>query len=60
MIRDYIREAAAQEGLLPHIRLGHRVEAAHWDSGVARWTVDVRHADAVLHFSCRLLFFCSG
>ena len=59
-IRDYIRETASEEGVLPRVRFGHRVTAAHWDSGRARWTVEVDAAGEPLRFSCRFLFACSG
>lgn len=59
-IRDYIRDTARAHGIDRHIRYGHRVTAAAWDSRQARWTVQVRAGDAALRFSCRFLFFCSG
>jgi cation diffusion facilitator CzcD-associated flavoprotein CzcO len=59
-IRDYIQQTARDEGVLPHIRFGHRVNAAHWDSASARWTLEVVAAGARLRFTCRFLFFCSG
>jgi cation diffusion facilitator CzcD-associated flavoprotein CzcO len=59
-IRDYIRETAREDGLLPRIRFGHRVTAAHWDSGRARWEVQVEARGESQRFHCRFLFFCSG
>lgn len=59
-IRDYIRDTAREEGVLPHIRFGHRVQAAHWDSAAARWTVEAESGGQSLRFTCRFLFFCSG
>ena len=59
-IRDYIRDTAREEGVLPHIRFRHRVRAAHWDSARARWTVEADHGGTPVCFTCRFLFFCSG
>jgi cation diffusion facilitator CzcD-associated flavoprotein CzcO len=59
-IRNYIEETAREQGVLPHIRFGHRVTAAHWDSASARWTLDVTAGAEVLRFTCRFVFFCSG
>ncbi len=59
-IRDYIRDTARDEGILPHIRFGHHVTAANWDSGSARWLVDAESGGEALLLSCHFLFFCSG
>src|SRR5882757_4977150 len=44
-ILTYIRSTAREFGIEDLIRYGHRVISADWDSGRARWTVRVRHAD---------------
>lgn len=36
-IQQYLRTAAAQEGLLPHLRLGTALQDAAWDAGTVRW-----------------------
>ncbi len=36
-IRDYLRRAAADEGLLEHVRFGCEVESASWDAELRRW-----------------------
>ena len=36
-IHDYLRKAAAEEGVLPHVRLGTALESAAWDEGARRW-----------------------
>jgi cation diffusion facilitator CzcD-associated flavoprotein CzcO len=59
-IRDYIRDTAREEGVLPHIRYGHSVKTANWDSASARWIVEAESAGEALRFTCRFLFFCSG
>ncbi|MBI2769404.1 MAG: NAD(P)/FAD-dependent oxidoreductase [Burkholderiales bacterium] len=61
VIRDYVAGTARAEGIEPHIRFGHRVSGAAWDSAQARWTVTARRDDGQdVCFSCRFLFFCSG
>jgi monooxygenase len=59
-IRDYIHETALEEGLLPHIRFGHSVTAAHWDSTHAHWQVQIAAGGEPQRLHCRFLFFCSG
>jgi monooxygenase len=39
VIRDYVVATARQEGIDGHIRFGHRVTGADWDSAQARWNV---------------------
>lgn len=46
-IQAYLAEAAEEQGLLPHIRLGHRITTAAWSSDEGRWTLTgVRQTDA--------------
>lgn len=60
-IRSYIRETAEEHGITRHIRFGHKVEAAAWDSAAARWTVTARLADGgSTQIRCRFLYMCSG
>lgn len=39
-ILDYLRKAAAEEGVVPHVRFGTALEAAAWDTRVGRWRLD--------------------
>ncbi len=39
-IRDYIRDVAEREGLLPHVRFGCEVLEARWDDRAQRWTLE--------------------
>ena len=55
-IRAYIRETAAEHGINQHIRFGHKVAAAAWDSETARWTVTTSKGA----LTCRFLYMCSG
>lgn len=36
-IQQYLRSAAVQEGLSPHLRLGTELQDAEWDGAAARW-----------------------
>ncbi|MGZ5194297.1 MAG: flavin-containing monooxygenase [Ramlibacter sp.] len=61
LIREYVTATAREEGIDRHIRFGHRVTGAQWDSQQARWTVSAATGDgASAHITCRFLFFCSG
>ena len=55
-IRSYIRETATEHGINQHIRFGHKVTNAAWDSETARWTVTTNKAT----LTCRFLYMCSG
>ncbi|MDQ6881035.1 MAG: NAD(P)/FAD-dependent oxidoreductase, partial [Pseudomonadota bacterium] len=59
-IRDYVAATAGEEGIDRHIRFGHRVTGADWDSGQARWTVAAATGAGDERLCCRFLFFCSG
>ncbi|MCG2595733.1 NAD(P)/FAD-dependent oxidoreductase [Ramlibacter sp. XY19] len=59
-IREYVRETARVHGIDRHIRFGHRVTAAAWNTQEARWTVTVATAAGEQQLRCRFLFFCSG
>jgi monooxygenase len=61
LIREYVTETAREEGTDRHIRFGHRVTDAQWDSKPARWTVSAATGDGgTARIACRFLFFCSG
>jgi monooxygenase len=60
-IRDYVRAAAAEHGVDHHVRYGHRVLSADWDSPSARWTLTVAVADGeLLKLSADFVHFTSG
>ncbi len=60
-IREYVAETAREEGIDKHIRFGHRVTGAQWDSVQARWSVSASTEESgALRMTCRFLFFCSG
>jgi monooxygenase len=61
LIREYVTETAREEGIARHIRFGHRVTGAQWDSQQARWMVSAATGDGgTANIACRFLFFCSG
>ena len=61
-IRAYIKDTAHEHGLLPHIRFGHKLLRASWDSGQARWTLElaVGPEQTPRRISCNFLHFCAG
>ncbi|KXK59374.1 FAD-containing monooxygenase EthA [Micromonospora rosaria] len=61
-ILRYVRETAREYGVDAHIRFGHRVVAAEWDSATARWTVRVQRDDTAepTVLTCSFLHACTG
>lgn len=64
-IMAYLRETVAENDIGRHIRFGHQVRSAHWNSDTARWTVQAEAAAAdgtaeQHEFTCSFLFMCSG
>ncbi len=60
-ILSYLVATARKYGIDQRIRLGHKVVAASWSSGHARWTVTVERAGGVREeMTCGFLQLCSG
>jgi len=60
-ILDYVRSTAREHGIERHIRYGHKVVGASWDSRSALWTVETRLADGERRtLRARFLYLCSG
>ncbi len=60
-ILDYIRETAAEYRVEDHIRYGHTVTAAAWDTPSARWTVTATLADGrTATYTANVLLMCAG
>ncbi len=61
-IMSYLRETVAEHGVGPHIRFGHLVRRAEWDSASATWTVTAeRRSDGTtVTITAGFLFMCSG
>ena len=59
-ILDYLRTVASEYGVDRLIRYRHRVVAASWDSGTARWTVEVDRDGEVVTLTAGFLWGCGG
>jgi monooxygenase len=61
-ILAYIRDTAREFGVDRRVRFGHRVVAADWDHGTARWTVTAERTDTGgrVQLTCSWLSVCSG
>jgi cation diffusion facilitator CzcD-associated flavoprotein CzcO len=61
-IQRYLGEVIAEDDLARHIRYGHRVLTASWDSATARWSVEAERTDtgARVAFTAGFLWMCQG
>src|SRR5882757_6838361 len=59
-ILEYVKEAAAENGIDKNIRYGHRVVAADWSDADNLWTVTVDRDGQQEKLTCSFLFACSG
>ena len=64
-IREYITATARDEGIDGHIRFGHEIKRAAWNSDQAQWIVEaVRKSpdgrDEPVTLTCNFLFSCAG
>ncbi len=59
-ILDYLRETAREYDVEQHMRFGHRVVRAAWDSKDALWSVDCDTPDGPTTLRCRFLWSCTG
>ncbi|MEY4578886.1 MAG: hypothetical protein RL701_3589 [Pseudomonadota bacterium] len=66
-IRDYIRDAARENGIDRKIRMSHRVTRAAWSSARSRWALDVQRGSRAgeaeqesTRLTCSFLYVCSG
>ena len=59
-ILDYVRDTAREYGVDRHVRFGHHVTAASWDSSTARWTVTSRVDGETRTMTADFLWSCSG
>jgi monooxygenase len=59
-ILRYVRETAHEAGIDRHIRFRHKVVAAHWHSGDARWEVEADTPDGRVRMRAQFLLMCSG
>jgi cation diffusion facilitator CzcD-associated flavoprotein CzcO len=61
-VKSYISDTAAQYGIIPHIRFGHRVLSAEWSSTDACWTVRVQRASdgGIVVLKANFLYMAAG
>ena len=61
-ILAYMGEVIAENDLGPHIRYGHRIEAAHWSSDSNLWTLHAVRTDTGerRRFTANFLWMCQG
>jgi len=60
-IREYIEATAIETGIARLTRFGHRITAAGWNTGEARWTLTVEDPDGgTSRLRCRFLLGCTG
>ncbi|MGB3626659.1 MAG: NAD(P)/FAD-dependent oxidoreductase, partial [Henriciella sp.] len=61
-IRNYIEEAAEENGLIPLIRFGHKLLSADWSTGDSRWTLKAEKLEtgASVEFTANMVVFASG
>src|SRR4029453_10040395 len=59
-IRAYVREAAEEYGIVPHIRFKHLVRRLSWSSADALWTVEADHDGRAVSFTARHVMMCAG
>ncbi|MCP2271082.1 putative flavoprotein CzcO associated with the cation diffusion facilitator CzcD [Actinokineospora diospyrosa] len=59
-ILAYVRETAAEYGVLDRVRPRHRLVAADWDSERARWALRVDHDGTEVELECAFLLMCGG
>ncbi|MDT5391772.1 MAG: monooxygenase, partial [Mycobacterium sp.] len=59
-ILEYIKEAAAENGIDKNIRYGHQVTAAEWSDADNQWTLTVERASEEVTMTCSFLFATTG
>ncbi|MGJ8564922.1 MAG: flavin-containing monooxygenase [Alphaproteobacteria bacterium] len=59
-IKSYIEDTAQENGIDQHIRFGHKVIKAAWDSKTATWTVTAKANGETLILTCHVLYMCPG
>jgi len=61
-ILRYMQEVIEENDLGRHIRYGHRIESAQWDSAQNRWTIEAVRTDTGdrKRFTANFLWMCQG
>jgi cation diffusion facilitator CzcD-associated flavoprotein CzcO len=60
LIKGYLEDVAAEEGVDKLIRYRHRVGSVAWDSGTDTWTVHAESDGEPVTLTSRLLWSCTG
>ena len=59
-ILNYLKEAAAENGIDKHMRFGHHVVSANWSDADNRWELTVDRGGERVEMHCSFLLACSG
>ncbi|MFV0306466.1 MAG: flavin-containing monooxygenase [Desertimonas sp.] len=65
-IMRYLRETVAEHDIERHIRFGHRLRHAAWDTDTSTWTLTIERTDpdtgatGTTSLRCNYLFMCAG
>lgn len=59
-ILKYVTETATEAGIDGHIRFGHKVTLAEFDSSTGLWTVHAQTPAGDVQLQCRMLLFAAG
>lgn len=59
-ILGYLQEAAQESGVLPLIRYQTQVQAAHWLSPKASWTLELQTPEGAQSLRTRFVYLCAG
>ncbi|OAA72390.1 Flavin monooxygenase-like protein [Cordyceps fumosorosea ARSEF 2679] len=59
LIQEYLNEAVEEQGIRPHIKFNHKVNAMDWSSAANIWTVNVT-SDGSTQRQIRSRFVCLG
>ena len=59
-IRKYVNETADQFDIRSHIRFGHKMLSADWDSTKETWTVSAENANGRIKLRANFVMMCSG
>src|ERR1700740_2055807 len=60
LIKNYLAETAAEQGVDQVIRYGHQVSKAEWDSTTELWTVTAKVKGRSKKITARFLWSCTG
>ncbi|TQV90543.1 monooxygenase [Cordyceps javanica] len=59
LIQEYLHEAVEEQGIAPHVKFQHKVNAMDWSSDTNSWTFEIT-ANESTHLQLRSRFVCLG